>query len=81
MTSNETTDELTRRCEQRSVKMQGDTIVGKPRPITKEVLDEFMAWTRHAPMFSSSSQGRVFAEEIRDVIAMAHMWLETESER
>ncbi len=42
-----------------------------PRPITQAVLDELFAWTRSAPMFSSSPEGRVFGEEMREVINLA----------
>ena len=51
-------------------------IVGKPRPITRQVLDEFMAWTRNAEMFKSSPQGRVFGKELREAINLAYEALE-----
>jgi hypothetical protein len=29
----------------------------EPRPITRDVLDEFFAWTRSAPMFGPTKEG------------------------
>lgn len=47
-----------------------------PRHISREILDEFLGWTRTAPMFLSSPEGRVFGEEMRSVICLAYEALE-----
>jgi hypothetical protein len=48
-----------------------------PRAVTRELLDEFFAWTRTAPMFLSSRQGGWFAEELRAVFSLAYEALES----
>jgi len=42
-----------------------------PRPVTADLLVEFVAWTRTADMFRSSPQGEAFGEELREVFKMA----------
>jgi hypothetical protein len=42
-----------------------------PRPITPQILVEFMEWTREAPMFLTSPEGRAFAQELRVVLELA----------
>lgn len=46
------------------------------RPITHELLDEFTEWTRTAPMFTGSPQGKSFAEELRDIFTWARIGLD-----
>jgi hypothetical protein len=47
-----------------------------PRLVTREFLEELFAWTRNAPMFSSSPEGQQFAEELREVFDLAAEALE-----
>ncbi len=42
-----------------------------PRPVTTDLLVQFVAWTRTADMFLSSPQGAAFGEELRDVFKLA----------
>jgi hypothetical protein len=62
-----------------SVTSEADEIAAtrEPRPITRDVLDEFFAWTRSAPMFLSSPEGRQFGEELREAFNLAYETLES----
>jgi hypothetical protein len=42
-----------------------------PRPITSDLIREFVEWTHKAPMFLSSPQGAAFATELRAVFLIA----------
>ena len=42
-----------------------------PRPVTPELLDEFVKWTHTASMFTNSPEGAAFGFELRDVIRLA----------
>jgi hypothetical protein len=48
----------------------------EPRPITRAVLEEFFVWTRSAPMFLSSPEGRQFGEELREAFTLVYETLE-----
>jgi len=42
-----------------------------PRPVTTDLLVDFVVWTRTADMFLSSPEGATFAEELREVLKLA----------
>lgn len=75
-----TTEEFLADCQLEQVE-NPLTVDLMPRPITREVLDEFFAWTRTASMFTSSPEGRVFAEEMRAVLSLAYEALESRNAR
>jgi hypothetical protein len=62
-----------------SVMSEADEIAAtrEPRPITRDVLEQFFAWTRSAPMFLSSPEGRQFGEELREAFNLAYERLES----